>query len=486
MGFLCRFTGWVFLSLYLLSSPLLAAEYNDGDACAVSGAFHTKNDTEGLFYLICNGTTWEDILFLDKDLQLGVGTSSIDAAGEEVLELDVEGDVGALNYCDEAGNDCFDANYVKSGLIRPVPSAAAPVFSNDLNDIYDVDSTGVADGECIVYNITSGFWEPGACGAAASVTTAIELVATADAPLFQNDLGDLTDVDTTGVLDGQCVVYNSTSGDWEIGACGSGGSITSIESVASADTPLISNDLDDLTDVNTSGVINGECLAYNSGSGDWEVGACGGGSITSIESVASADTPVIANDLNDITNVSAPGPADGDCLVFSTSSGNWETGVCGGSTTSVEIVASADVPVTANDMDDLDDVAAPSPGVNDVLIWNGTNWVSNAGIPSDKRLKQDIQPVSEAVMVKLKNLDAVTYQMIEGDGRMEFGFIAQDVEGIYPNLVSDNASGYKSLNYIGLVPLMVEAINGLNKENEALKARVDALETIVLEGREDE
>jgi hypothetical protein len=50
------------------------------------------------------------------------------------------------------------------------------------------------------------------------------------------------------------------------------------------------------------------------------------------------------------------------------------------------------------------------------------------------------------------------------------GFIAQDIEKIFPELVLTDPQGYKSVNYIGLIPHLVEAIKELKTENENLKA----------------
>ena len=43
-------------------SVIRAAEYNDGDACTVTGAFQWKNDAGGATYLMCNGTDWKDAI----------------------------------------------------------------------------------------------------------------------------------------------------------------------------------------------------------------------------------------------------------------------------------------------------------------------------------------------------------------------------------------------------------------------------------------
>ena len=62
----------------------------------------------------------------------------------------------------------------------------------------------------------------------------------------------LSDVDTTGVVNGNALVYNSTSGNWEPGAGGGG-----------------ANAMDDLTDVNATGPTGGDVLSWNSGGSKW-------------------------------------------------------------------------------------------------------------------------------------------------------------------------------------------------------------------------
>ena len=64
----------------------------------------------------------------------------------------------------------------------------------------------------------------------------------------------------------------------------------------------------------------------------------------------------------------------------------------------------------------------------------------------------------------------------------KIGFIAQEVEEIYPELVGDGdlpldedgSDAIKSVDYGHAVPILVEAIKELKIENDALKARLDA------------
>ncbi|WP_435625642.1 tail fiber domain-containing protein [Flagellimonas sp.] len=89
---------------------------------------------------------------------------------------------------------------------------------------------------------------------------------------------------------------------------------------------------------------------------------------------------------------------------------------------------------------------------------------------SDARFKKDIQKL-ESSLDKIKEIDGVSYYMRKNEfpdmkfgDTMEYGFTAQDVEEVFPNLVSTNKEGYKSLNYTGIIPVLVEAL----KEQQAM------------------
>jgi hypothetical protein len=54
----------------------------------------------------------------------------------------------------------------------------------------------------------------------------------------------------------------------------------------------------------------------------------------------------------------------------------------------------------------------------------------------------------------------------------EFGFLAQDLKEVYPNLVRQNKDGYYSVDYIGLIPIMVEALKEQKLQIESLQQQV--------------
>ena len=56
--------------------------------------------------------------------------------------------------------------------------------------------------------------------------------------------------------------------------------------------------------------------------------------------------------------------------------------------------------------------------------------------------------------------------------KKHFGFIAQDMEKIFPDLVSDEQMGYKTVNYIELIPLMLSKMKQMQTEIDSLKEKL--------------
>jgi hypothetical protein len=93
---------------------------------------------------------------------------------------------------------------------------------------------------------------------------------------------------------------------------------------------------------------------------------------------------------------------------------------------------------------------------------------------SDARLKDDVQPIQNA-LDKVNGLQGVTYVRndIEDKSR-QIGFIAQDVEKILPEVVLTDENGYKSIAYGNMVSLLIESVKELSAEVKALKAQLKA------------
>ena len=84
---------------------------------------------------------------------------------------------------------------------------------------------------------------------------------------------------------------------------------------------------------------------------------------------------------------------------------------------------------------------------------------------SDRRLKFDITPLTGALS-SIAHLEGVYYRLIEDPERQLLGFIAQDVEPIYPELVFTN--GTKSIKYDSIGVILLEAIKELNVQCDEL------------------
>jgi hypothetical protein len=104
-------------------------------------------------------------------------------------------------------------------------------------------------------------------------------------------------------------------------------------------------------------------------------------------------------------------------------------------------------------------------------------------IHSDRRLKRDIQPIDSASQ-KLSHLNGYYfYWDNKKDTSRQVGLIAQEVEKLFPELVSEQRNGYKTLNYSVLTAVLIQAFNEqqsefekLKAENKQMKARIERLE----------
>ncbi len=107
----------------------------------------------------------------------------------------------------------------------------------------------------------------------------------------------------------------------------------------------------------------------------------------------------------------------------------------------------------------------------------GITLASLAGAdPSDEALKNNVQNLDINALDKVDELRPVEFDwnqiaFDEHDGKQghDFGFIAQEVEQIFPELVSE-WRGHKALNYGRLTVILLKAIQELRQEVETLKS----------------
>lgn len=105
---------------------------------------------------------------------------------------------------------------------------------------------------------------------------------------------------------------------------------------------------------------------------------------------------------------------------------------------------------------------------------------------SDKRLKDNIRPLKEgpsgllnissySYTLKNKNQNGNTYRNTDTE-KLHFGFMAQEVEKEFPNLVSKDEEGNYALNYIEFIPLLLNELKDQKKEINELKTKMEAME----------
>ncbi len=97
---------------------------------------------------------------------------------------------------------------------------------------------------------------------------------------------------------------------------------------------------------------------------------------------------------------------------------------------------------------------------------------------SDSTLKRNISPLT-SVLDRVENIQPVYYEFKNQEsspaGR-QIGFLAQEVELEFPELVSRDYSGHLGVSYDKMTAVLLQAVKELKAENEALKARIEALE----------
>lgn len=119
-------------------------------------------------------------------------------------------------------------------------------------------------------------------------------------------------------------------------------------------------------------------------------------------------------------------------------------------------------------------------GFGDVLSLNGNGNATLSGTLtqlSDARLKKNIAPIGSSLR-NLAKLNGYRYQWKNEnmDQSMQIGLLAQEVQQVFPELVKKLENGNLSVNYMGLVPVLINAVKEQQSTIESLERRLAALE----------
>ncbi|MDC3285623.1 tail fiber domain-containing protein [Flavobacteriaceae bacterium] len=114
------------------------------------------------------------------------------------------------------------------------------------------------------------------------------------------------------------------------------------------------------------------------------------------------------------------------------------------------------------------------------VMANGDTTVSNdltvggdIVVSSDARLKANIVSLG-STLAKLLLIDGKTYTM-KKNGKQKIGVLAQDIQKVFPELVTTDDKDMLAVNYQGLVPVLINALKEQDDKISRLEKLVEKL-----------
>jgi len=120
----------------------------------------------------------------------------------------------------------------------------------------------------------------------------------------------------------------------------------------------------------------------------------------------------------------------------------------------------------------------------DVQGW--ANFSGGIFQGSDERYKKDISKIDDAMNL-IRQISGKKYyfdnekfpQKHFGDD-MQYGFIAQELEEVIPEMTGQDEEGYYGVNYTMLIPVLTEALKEQDKTIEAMQTQIDELTELMV------
>ena len=110
------------------------------------------------------------------------------------------------------------------------------------------------------------------------------------------------------------------------------------------------------------------------------------------------------------------------------------------------------------------------------LYINGNIFGSNFIVASDRNLKDNILDISNELSDNIMKLKPAQFTFkTDKNKQLHYGFIAQEVEEYFPDLVikkPDNNHEILTVNYLEIIPLLVSQIQKIQKELDELKLQI--------------
>ena len=319
------------------------------------------------------------------------------------FDTQANGQSGSAQDVTLKGGGAVVVRYINSTEIEiDVDSSQFALGSIDGHTDVDISTTAPTNGQALKWNGTK--FVPG--DVAVSLT-----------------MDDLTDVNTAGISDGQAVIYQASSSSFIAGDAGE---------TYTAGTGL---SLD----------VNNE---FTNTAPDQTVSLTGSGA-TSVSGTYPSFT-ISSTDTNTDTTYSAGNGISLSGTTFSVGAGSGLTQTTGGLGMSGSY--------TGNFL-----LTGAFTATGDITAF-GT---------SDKRLKTNISVIDNA-LDKINKISGYTFNWNElaedkDQTLREAGVLAQEVEEVLPEVTTTREDGYKAVRYEKLVPLLIEAIKELSEKVERLE-----------------
>jgi hypothetical protein len=294
-------------------------------------------------------------------------------------------------------SNSVSSNNIVNGSITSADIGTGEVSNPDIQD-GAVNSAKIADLSIVNVDISNG------ANIAATKLQSTVMIEGENVSLLNNDAGYLSSVNSANITDG-AVVDADISNTANIAAS----KLQSTVIVESENVSLLNNDA---------------------------------GYITAVTSADITDGTIVNADVNGSAAI------DGSKINPDFGSQNIQTT---GTLTSGSATVSS---LTVTDLAGANDTYTGDGAVNSFTISAGGVFSS-----SDVRLKTNIQEIPRA-LDKINLIEGKSYTFkSDQDQQIHFGVIAQDLQRLFPNLVRENEDGYLSVNYLELIPVLIEALN---------------------------
>jgi len=110
---------------------------------------------------------------------------------------------------------------------------------------------------------------------------------------------------------------------------------------------------------------------------------------------------------------------------------------------------------------------------NDLVVKKDLYVEGSIYNPSDAKLKENIESISPEEIDNLFKINPIQFSYKQDKTKLKhFGFLAQDVEKVFPELVNTLEKDYKTVNYQEFIPIMLSKMQQMQNEIDELKQLV--------------